>query len=309
MRTPVRPSLISGDPASSKVRPATHVTAPKNPIPAPYRHLGQDELVQRGIVRPRYPVSMTIALGVMASTGMVIASDSEVSADMTRITGQKIFVFDDDDGGRVIVTGSGNTHYLQNAAQRVGQIFRDNSKDHVDDLEATFQAWLEDFYETHVLPFQGDQTPDIALVIGANRRSESRGWVSELNLLNRWHVTYAAVGIGAIHAKAVLGTITHGCDFESAKIMAAYVVWLVKQRVAYCGKDTHIQCFSNDGPSSLSLNQIHDLERIFSDMKYLEAALWAYVFGSRSASASQEFVYKFIEDLRRECAGIISPKQ
>jgi hypothetical protein len=250
---------------------------------------------------------MTIALGIMASEGMVIAADSEVSADMTRIDGQKIFCFDDNKGGRIIVTGSGNTHYLQHAAYKVGEIFKGHPDDPIADLEPTIQAWLEDFYETHITPF-GTDGPDLALIIGANRGGESKGWVTQFNVVNYWHVAHAAVGIGAIHAKAVLGTIALGCDFESAKIMAAYVVWLVKQRVAYCGKDTHIACFGNNGPSGLNLGQIQQLERIFSDMKYVEASLWAYVFGSTSASATKEHVYESIGQLRKACAGAISGK-
>jgi len=250
---------------------------------------------------------MTIALGIMAREGMVIAADSEVSADMTRISGLKIFPFDDSSGGRIIVTGSGNTHYLQSAAYSIGEIFMDHPNDSLLDLEPTMQAFLETFYEDHITPFSAlPDPPDIALIIGANRRSESKGWVSQNNILNQWRVAHAAVGIGEIHARAVLGTLTHACDFESAKIMAAYVVWLVKQRIAYCGKDTHVQCFGNTGPSGLTLGQVHALENIFSDMKYLESSLWAYVFGSTSAPADQAFVYKFIEDLKRECAVAIS---
>lgn len=252
---------------------------------------------------------MTIALGIMAREGIVIAADSEVSTDMTRISGMKVFCFDDSKGGRIIVTGSGNTHYLQSAAYSIGKIFTEHPDDPLIELEPTMQAFLETFYENHVTPFSTTpDPPDIALIIGASRGSESKGWISQNNILNQWRVTHAAVGIGEIHARAVLGTLAHACDFESAKIMAAYVVWLVKQRIAYCGKDTHIECFGNDGPSSLTLGQIQALENIFSNIKYLESSLWAYVFGSKSAPADQSFVYKFIEDLKRECTAAISSK-
>jgi hypothetical protein len=166
-----------------------------------------------------YPVSMTIALGIIAGEGIIVAADSEVSEDMTRISGMKVFPFDDSTGGRIIITGSGNVHYLEKAAWTIGKIFKDHPKDPLDDLEAPMQAYLETFYETHIIPFTHDP-PDIALVIAAKRGSELRGWSSQLSVLNPWTVPCAAVGIGEIHARAVLGTLVRACDFESAKIMA-----------------------------------------------------------------------------------------
>jgi len=250
---------------------------------------------------------MTIALGLFTSEGIVIAADSEVSQDLVRVSGFKVFGFSDSNGGSIVVTGAGDTHYLQSAASTIGKIFIDHPQDPLADLEPTICEFLIKFYDDHVLPFTSDP-PDISLIIGARRGGESRGWSSEHNLLKEWGVPYVAVGVGEIYARSILGTFTRACDFESAKIMAAYVVWLVKQRVAYCGKDTQIVCLGPQGASGFTQQQIRALEVVFADVKYLESVLFAYVFGSKSAAAARDVVYKFIEDLKRECAAAVSPQ-
>lgn len=259
----------------------------------------------------RYPRAMTIALGIMAREGFVLAADSEISTSGQGVdfsaSHNKVFPFYDSEGGVMIITGSGSMFHVEALTAQIGKVFKDSTNETLTDLEITFQELLDKFYDDHIIPFR-PHIEDVALIIAARRKNEWKRWESSLNCLRDWKIVYTATGVGEMPARSIMGPLMHGCDFESAKIMAAYVIWIMKKRIVGCGHGTSIAALKGNDPSPTGFTplQISNLEQVFEEWSWVEGSILSYIFGSGSVGAQQQFVHGAIEQLRDRCKEILA---
>lgn len=111
--------------------------------------------------------SMTIALGLMALDGIVLAADSELSAGDFKLSGQKVFAVgyrpmmggavDKEAAHSCGVTGTGTVSYIEAVKER---LFRNYSQTHDGErnFEKAFEQVVSEFYKEHVVPFLDYQT-------------------------------------------------------------------------------------------------------------------------------------------------------
>jgi hypothetical protein len=75
--------------------------------------------------------------------------------------------------------------------------------------------------------------------------------------------------------------LARGGNADTAKLIAAYVIHLVKDRVPGCGKLTQVQCIKRGdtaSPSGFTFQQLHALEALFLDCAWVESILLHTIF-------------------------------
>lgn len=192
---------------------------------------------------------MTIAIGILASDGLVIAADSqETIPGFWKVEQDKIMAAHQVHAGLaqggIGISGAGLGVYVDELSQRWIRTFTDNPLALTVELQALLDNELEDFHERKVVPFSGypvNERPEIYLLAACARNGWRSPWESSLNVLtDRTPVGYAAVGVGAMHARTLLGRFYSRFHFDLARavLLAAYVLFHVKESVDGCGKRT-----------------------------------------------------------------------
>jgi 20S proteasome alpha/beta subunit len=197
----------------------------------------------------RYPKDMTIALGLLTQTGIILAADSQESygPDVKMQTGKIMLESTgsyDSDGAlttkTIAVTGAGDSGYLTVLKQRIHDASADCSD--TKQMEEKLEEIVEDFYERHVAPFPPSQWGDfnVQLIVAASIQNVLGLWITYMNTVRRVE-TFAAVGLGEAWAASFLrGFIPQFADTRAGTAIAAYAIFLAKEHSKECGKDTHI---------------------------------------------------------------------
>src|SRR5262249_1584811 len=135
---------------------------------------------------------MTIALGLMATDGIVLAADTEISwTDGRKSEGAKIR-FDADTG--VAIAGAGDQDYINALTDDLILVMR-ATPGIDDDMRTAIENALLDFYQTHVKPQSDAAELMPELLIGLCRGGRSTLWRSARTTVRR--TEYGAIGAGA----------------------------------------------------------------------------------------------------------------
>ena len=172
--------------------------------------------------------AMTIAVGVLATDGVVLAADTQLTIpNFWKGEGGKISAITigkrDGMSGSCAVTGATNRYeYLQALGDEVTRDFRlglqDNGKAVAFDR---FAAVIHRFHERHVVPYPHD-LPEVNVLIAYQRDSEIALWQSSRSAVVEQH-DFGAVGIGSFAANAWLDRVwKHGLDVPTAVIVATF---------------------------------------------------------------------------------------
>jgi len=189
---------------------------------------------------------MTIALGVLANDGVVLAADTEVTWGYLKTSGDKIWTAEAH--GAMAIGGAGSGAYLEAISEELLDAFRDSPKSiSIKALEQKFRGILTAFHKNHVIPFAQFPNPETAfwLIIALQRGNENYLWVTEKTSL-RPRSRYATVGMGCEYADALLsqifstGNAPKNINAGLAERIAAYVVFETKDHVQSCGKKTSL---------------------------------------------------------------------
>jgi hypothetical protein len=205
---------------------------------------------------------MTIAIGLLAHDGLVVAADTQetipgywkleqgkIAAVVRAIRGGK--------PGRsraaCLLSGAGNGEYVDALVRTLIERFRGEPHlDTVDEVQPAFAQILEGFHAKHVLPFAAyprDDRPNFKLIAGClYEGGGSTLLVSEENLFHE-HTPYVAVGVGSSLAYTLLSRFYRlpMLDLWQTVLLAAYVLFHVKESVDGCGKRSDISCLQHGG--------------------------------------------------------------
>jgi hypothetical protein len=117
---------------------------------------------------------MTIALGILAHDGVVLAADSQITQEAYLKTGRtKIIIgsnFDHPEHGVIAISGSGSLGYIDAARAEIVNAFMKNHDSSLAEFEEILKERVNDFYSRHVLPFASQdyrERPDFQLLIAA----------------------------------------------------------------------------------------------------------------------------------------------
>lgn len=220
---------------------------------------------------------MTIAIGILADDGVVVAADSQETVQgywkrsQHKIGGQSIASGDAGSQTRrgCLVSAAGRAGYCDNLTNHITDLLR-TSKGKSDDAAAMTQKiadTVKAFHVDHVAPYSDH--PDVSLIVGVDYEGSV-----ELFGTDRGTVTaypkFHAIGIGSAHALGLLGRLMSysfpsSIDVVSAAILAAFVVKDTKRNVDGCGENTEIAWLYKGRFGSLDNRQTAELDDCFDE--------------------------------------------
>jgi hypothetical protein len=236
---------------------------------------------------------MTIAIGLIANDGIVVAADTEESGGFLKSGQNKILTV----GGHIqlghpaatsqslcgacLISGAGESAYIDNLSMDLADVFLDNPTLGGAVLKKEFGKCVREFYREHVIPFAGfpdHDRPDIRMLIAVQRNHQPHLFFTSRSVTCHG-LPYKAVGVGSSFAKILLDGLWKMMSVSEAEVLAAYVVFMAKECVEGCGKFTSIATLhgsqvvqsergatlvpSNPVVTHLSAGVIEDLEKSF----------------------------------------------
>lgn len=228
---------------------------------------------------------MTIALGILTHGGVVIAADTEIGVEYLK-TGEGKISFSHELSpsyeATLTVTGSGNSGYL-NHVQKDLTRFGVTDSPSKEAIQQYASGYITEFYAKHIIPFSnsGNQPPDIQIIMAhGSDKSSPTMWATENNVLTEY-ASYVAVGIGEMYARILMDKVFMTfwpMRSRNAILLAAYVVFHVKECIPGCGKETDIVCLRGGAPHFVGRAEVKTLEEIFRRYSQVEATLLHDIF-------------------------------
>jgi hypothetical protein len=253
---------------------------------------------------------MTIALGIIAEGGIVVAADTEESSGYMKSSEAKILSVLDGvqlgkqtkpnfPTGACLISGAGDSGYVTALMYELAEVFLDK-KDLVDKpLQKAFQTCIKDFHTEHIIPFAsypGADRPGVEMLIAFNRNHRSGLLVSEKSAVFR-KMPYKAVGIGSVYAEILLHRLWKHADVKTTQILAAYIVFMVKESIEGCGKYTQVTTLlgSTIVPTEES-SMLVPAEHPVSHMPWNEIDDLEREFRTTWAAAEKETIWKLVKE-------------
>jgi 20S proteasome alpha/beta subunit len=238
---------------------------------------------------------MTIAFGILATDGVLLCADSEISSGDVKGTDTKLVsaVHQESDEVRsaLAVAGSGSWNYFQSLRFKiVDQVFGSLGADAKSDrrIEKRLEKFMLAFHEKHVLPYSHLQTPPFVDVMVATRiKGQNRLWSTEVGVVRDAPFGYDAIGSGQTVAKNLLHAYFSAMPMESAILLAAYVAMRTKDLIAGCGKDTSMISLRDGHPVNLPRKLIQKCELAFESYHAFHAHAFHLMIGLRGGVLMQ----------------------
>lgn len=249
---------------------------------------------------------MTIALGILAKDGVVIAADTqETYTGVFKMDQSKILGVTKPTSG-FMVSGAGSAGHLDSISQALCDDFFGQEPTSLTDVEHMIASRVHDFHLRHIAPFGAwpdFERPSCSLVIGARRGSDCGLWITDKSTVHNGF--YGAVGIGAAHANLLLGRLwREDGDADFASLLAAYVVYHVKQHVDGCGSETNVVGMSETGTFVLEPERVELLEREFKRLTEKQDLVVQYILRRRGARRHLNRLPGFLDSLHGSIVSI-----
>ncbi len=245
---------------------------------------------------------MTIALGILARDGVVVAADSQNTIpDYLKMSDGKIALGIQHTHSSFAITGAGHVPYLEYLRQsEVTRFLEMDPAFNLPTFEAESRSAIEVFHEKHVMPFAayGSERPDVHLLMAVEKDYQRGLWYTDKNLLIPCP-RYGAVGAGAMFARILLSRFVGDMDLLTAAFLAIYIVYQVKETVDGCGSETSVAILKGNDAKYLSRQRIEATEKVFQQYRRLESEALHYVLNG-SEGVSQRFLSAGLRRLRRE---------
>jgi len=245
------------------------MAVPRPVFPSIWRHPPRP-LKQR---HKRYPRAMTIALGVLCSDGVVLATDTQYSVGaVLKYEGLKLFRASTGDC-QVIIAACDNADVFRRAIEVVQEELRHSLRDRqptVDIVRLAIEAALAKFFKKFIDRIPSDERGqfDFQLIIGISAKSEkARLFHSNRSMLvDDYHC--ACLGEGQYIAEyAIELVVPLKPSVERAKCLAAYIVSAAKKYIQSVGGQSKVYAIHNDGGDSMLLPfEIEELEECFNQV-------------------------------------------
>jgi 20S proteasome alpha/beta subunit len=222
---------------------------------------------------------MTIALGMLASDGIVLAADTEVSwGEHLKTEGTKITHLESEG---LAIAGAGDGDYLDAITYELQRAVRALSTDDIARIGRELRSVLERFHRRHVLPWK-DPALDFVLLIGVQKKGRRALWVTRKATMRP--CVYATIGVGSADADSILTQLfenvrTPLVTVTMAQFIATYAIYLVKDRVIGCGKNTDMVVIRDGMARQLSRADTGRLEYFVSRFQDLQTRVAQFASG------------------------------
>lgn len=228
---------------------------------------------------------MTIAIGLLAKDGLVMAADTQEIIGSTKTDESKLLIANrglrQEKAGAIAVSGSGWSGHLDTINQEMCQLFLTRKRWTSEGIAAALKKKVKDFYLGHVSPFGNfpdHDRPDYTLVIAAQPNKDRLLFTSEKSTL-RFSTKYTAVGLGQSHARALMRQYWTSMDATRAASLAAYVMFHVKRNVDGCGNQTQVVVIKDAYAQYISQENIDLLEYSFDQYAAYETLMAHFILG------------------------------
>jgi|SRR5579872_401873 len=219
---------------------------------------------------------MTIALGLIAHDGVVIAADRQETEGDFKKDQRKIESLYSSSIGGLLVAGAGNGPYIDAVTTKLQFCWGQKAWDWDETSEMTekFREVHSKFYSEAVLPFASypwNERPDYEVLFGCTVKKHNCLWYSHKLTLNEAQ-GYRAVGVGASTAESLLKKFyVSRLPLPVAISLAAYVIYQVKNSIDQCGFETDVM-FTEDQqpPSFVGAPLMQEMEDAFAKFRLLE---------------------------------------
>ncbi len=248
---------------------------------------------------------MTIALGILAVDGIVLAADSEISTDgdLKTVDTKLVGAAQQQYGNAVSVAGSGSVGYFQSLRVKVALVALQNMcrEPFCDsNVEQGIQEFMLDFHAKHVVPYAGKKNaPGVDVLVAALMPGKEMLFASEKAAV-RQSVHFDAIGAGGPYAISILANCYCAMSIESATLMACYVMQRVKMTIMGCGHDTQLMILREGVPKPLPLPRalVQDLEHKFENYSHFQVNALRTVVGAELDTINAK---NFLDALRQDC--------
>lgn len=227
---------------------------------------------------------MTIALGILAGGGAVIAADRQETAGNFKSSMGKLSGTWVSNRGTLFVSGAGEAAYIDSLTDEILEWFKKNHNSlNAREVEDELRRHHKKFYREHVLPMSQwaqNDLPDYELLVAYSGVSHATFLWTTRKLAVTKQSEFAAVGIGATAAKAMLQRLGYPfIELEIAVSLAVYIVYQVKRTIDLVGLDTDIIEIRNGVPLLVSRDEINEMEAQFRDYEDVERDSLYYYLG------------------------------
>jgi len=249
---------------------------------------------------------MTIALGMLASTGVVLATDTEESwgdvGDIKTATTKMISVSRKEVTGNsfcMAVAGAGNSDYLQRVKLELAAKVFASPTWRFETSSDMVEEYLLKFYGDHITPFWPD-VKDFQLIAGVAGSTQGHLWITDKTTVVPCPYGYEAVGVGRAYATALLSRFhSTGMNLESCSLLAIHVVHCVKEFIGGCGKQTHVVACTAENNVHLNPAKVDEAERLLKKLFAIDHSVVSFAISYRPAFAGiAHAANKLREDLK-----------
>jgi hypothetical protein len=151
----------------------------------------------------------------------------------------------------------------------------------MEETRAMIETGIEEFHQRHVTPHGTDGTLDVRLLCGIRIGSERKVCSTQKSMVTD-ESPCCAVGIGAIEALSLFDRFFAPMNTLGAMLLAAFIIFRVKDVIQHCGKETDITCLRGESEVlQVTRAAVRSLEDVFREYSQLEAGLLHKAFSDR----------------------------
>jgi hypothetical protein len=251
---------------------------------------------------------VTVALGILAGSGIVVAADTEESIGHDKLDALKTsaaFPLPSGTSG-LVITGAGNGWYIDAITQELEKCHEMHDGVPMDQLEREIKKTLRGFYKKHVIPFSDVDELDFQLIIGVQRSGITKLWVTFRNSM-RDAYEHEVVGSGDVEAKILLRRVNAIDTVQFGVLAACCAVYQAKQRIRGCGKSTTVICLHDNQPHYIYQDVILMAEQWFEKYLGVSSSSLVYAMGRYfpDEHVFGERISEWHSELRAESKGLL----
>lgn len=263
---------------------------------------------------------MTIAIGVLATNGVVIAADREENDGyLKNDTGKIVTTFKGRAPvGSIVIAGSGTGPYVDEISKLITDAFVESEVGTETAIRSRIVAEHRRYYTECVLPFSAqpqNERPDYSLLIGCYGDDLGYKLWRTVGLAVNEESPFAAVGWGASSAQALLGRLYERLPLDYAIKLAAFVIFMVNRSSTNCGFGTNISVARRDIFNVISRRLIREWESLFESYLSLERSFFYHCLGLniderqllRQTRSSRDSMLADVDEFRRLLARLEMP--
>ena len=257
---------------------------------------------------------MTIALGILAREGVVIAADTQESWGYmggAKISGYKILTCTLPHQGRACsATGAGSAGYIDALNQELTDNFI--AVEDPENIERRFREKVLKFYNAHVLPnhaLSPMEQPRADVIVGITWAGRKPVLLANERSTLRRCKQYVAVGAGREHASMLLSRLLpppRETTADVAALIAAYTIFHVKSYIEGCGMGTHVTVLQDGIGKYLSPTAVERLEGLFTAYLRFDELAVTYMLGWPVINEQQtdKTMIDYLKSLRKGTLGL-----